>query len=370
MARPDDVKKFNEKVFRSTVRAMKEKGEDVYADGLRHLQKTGKLHPDVDVRQKRESRNAMTINEKGEYILSNGIALPILNMFDGTGSTSHWLEDFFLAAERQYKLLEGARPRYNTQFASAVVQDVSDKTPVVQLSQFESDERSAKQVRLLQPASDGGDSPEDYDLGLVSGLYVYADLWTYYGLKGYFTLTLDEIGRGFVTRDDVESHLGRSLDWIQGGNKLQTSEVCKQLSKYWHVFVLQVPSRGSNMLIETTQWWSKVLDKSRVIQVYKPKLLAEVRAGLIYVTEASQPNKKGLTDFLQEGNQSLLASDIEDVWQMIQTAKEYFGAQSKLPGYDDIPVPGDVFSHFRHAWPIGHPRQSENVTPVETATTS
>lgn len=366
MAKINDVRRFDPVSFRSTVDTMKARGEDVHATGRRHLQETGELHPYVDVKQNRGSHNAMIPNDKGGFSLINGIAMPILSMFDGTGSTAHWLSDFFHAAERQYKLLEGARPRYNTQLASAVVQDVCDRTPVVQLSQFESDERSAEQVRLLQPDGGGGDATEDYDLGLAAGLFIYADLCTFYGLKGYFTITADEKGRGFVTSEDTQKYLGQSLDQLQGGKRLDTAEICRRLTDNWHVFMFQVPS-GRSMLPHTTSWWTDVLGPGRVIQVPEPRLLAEARAGLVYVTEAAQPNKAGLTEFLQTGDQSINATDLDEVWQMLQAAKDHFGAQSKLPGYHEIPQPGDVFEHFRHAWPIGHPRQSENTSSPESA---
>lgn len=370
MSRPDDVKTFDAVSYRAAVREMRSRGEDVYATGRRHLQETGTLHPYVDVTKNRGSHNAMVPGEEpGTHVLVNGIALPIINMFDGTGSTSYWLDAFFHAAERQYDLLDGIRTRYNTQMASSVVQDVTDRTPVVQLSQFESDERVAEQVRFLQPWSHGGDAPEDYDLGLAAGLYVYADLWTYYGLKGYFTLTADEIGRGFVTEANVSRHLGQSLTTIQGGNPMNTQELCQRLMDKWHVFLLQVPSNGGYMHPHTTQWWNEVLGPGRVILVDNPDLLAEVRAALVYVTEAEVPTKQGLARFMQNGNTSYVKADqLDKIWKMIQVAKEHFSAQAKLPGYQDIPRPGDIFAHYRDPWPIGHPRQSENPVYEEVET--
>jgi hypothetical protein len=306
----------------------------------------------------------------GTFVLVNGIALPILNMFDGTGSTAMWLEDFFHAAEKQYKMLDGARTRYNTQLASSVVQDVCDSSPVVQISQFESDERSAEQVRLLQPDSGGGDAPEDYDLGLVMGLFLYADIWTFYGLKGYFTLTADEIGRGLVTKRDVKSLLGQSLDQLQMGDRVSTADICHQLLDKWHFFLLQVPSGGGRILPHTTNWWSDVVDPSRVLKVSDPRLLAEVRAGLVYVTEALNPSPEGLVEFLRnDADQQqfqMNAHDLDTVWRILETAEQHFSAQAKLPEYQDIPRPGDIFAHYRHAWPIGHPRESENVIPPES----
>jgi len=70
-------------------------------------------------------------------------------------------------------------------------------------------------------------------------------------------------------------------------------------------------------------------------------------------------------DELVQNTDIIDAADLDEVWRMIQIAEEHFGAQSKLPGYQEIPRPGDVFAHYRHAWPIGHPRENENVTPAD-----
>jgi hypothetical protein len=124
VARLSDVRRFDSTSYLASVSKMRERGEDVHYTGRRHVQETGAIHPYVDASKNRGSHNAMIPGEEpGVFVLVNGIALPFLNMFDGTGSTAHWLEEFFLSAERQYKLLDGARPRYNTQLASAMVQD-------------------------------------------------------------------------------------------------------------------------------------------------------------------------------------------------------------------------------------------------------
>ncbi|MFH0957541.1 MAG: hypothetical protein V1897_02455 [Pseudomonadota bacterium] len=375
MARTKDIHQFDARTFEETVSKMRMRQEDVHDAGKQHRDQTGKLHPNVDIVGKppRVCRNAMIPGtEAGTYLLARGISLPVLSLFDGTSSTAHWLKDFFHAAERQYTLLDGVRTRYNPQLASGVVQDVynvrHDGLPVVQMAQFESDERSADQVRLLLPASMGNDSAtEDYDLGLFYALSILTDIWTFYSLKGYMTLTLDEIGRGFVSAEGVKEYLGQSGDF----SRMDTCEICRQLLERWHLFILQVPTAGTynQMLPRTSEWWAEQLGKSRVIQVTDPCLLADVRATLIYVTEASNPTKQGLVEFFRSGadKPTIDAANLEMIWRWVHQAEEHFSTQSRLPGYQDIPRPGDVFAHYRHAWPIGHPRQDENITPVESA---
>ncbi len=368
MGKREHVRTFDEAAYAATVRGMASRREGVHDAGRKVLQQTGALHPFVNVRQNRGSRNAMIpdATDSTKFELANGIALPIVALFDGTGSTSEWLDLFFHAAQQQDALLKGARTRYNTQVATGVVQDVCDPTPVVQLSQFESDHRVAEQVRLLQPASAGGDAPEDYELGLAAGLFLETDFWDHYGMRGYFTLTADEIGRGFVTPDLVREHLGQDLK-IQS-SRLTTEELCRMLLEKWHVFFLQVPY-GGDLLRQTTRWWTHALGSGRVITVPDPRLLAEIRAALVYVTEAQQPNQKGLGEFLNAGvdqSHPLTAQDLDNVWRQVNAAEEHFGMQARHPDYGILPKPGDKFANYRHAWPIGHPREQENVTPTDT----
>lgn len=374
MGSPRHVRQFDTQSYRATVNAMSSRGEDVHEPGRKHLDQTGTIHPNVDIvgKKARVCHNAMVPGDKPEtYLLPNGVSLPILNLFDGTASTAQWVKTFFLTAERQYKLLDGVRTRYNPQLATGVVNDIYNVTenglPVVQVSQFESDERSAEQVRLLQPASMGNDTnAEDYDLGLFYPLSIDADFWNFYGLKGYLTLALDEIGKEEVTGDGVRRYLGQSVDI----SRLGTEVICHRLLEHWHLFILQVPTYTGQFAAHTRGWWTARVGSGRVIQVENPNLLAEVRASLVYITEALNPTKQGLVEFLRTGDRMIIdAADLDQVWQMVSKASEHFGAQAKLPGYHDIPHPNDVFAHFRHAWPIGHPRASENA-PIEEAAAS
>jgi hypothetical protein len=208
---------------------------------------------------------------------------------------------------------------------------------------------------------------EDYDLALFYATLIYADLWTFYGLKGYVTLALDESGKDNVSGASVREYLGQSIDM----GHIATAEIIEQLLEHWHVFILQVPGGWGGMQESTTKWWSQRVGRSRIIQVEDPDLLADVRSALVYVTEAMNPTREQLTEFLQVSPEHPVdAYTVNHIWKILQPAKEHFGAQAKLPGYDDIPLPGDEFAHWRHAWPMGHPRESENVTPAEAAVAS
>ena len=357
MARTSDTATFDAKAYRDSTERMRAKGERVHDAGEQVFRSTGKLDPNVDIVGKtRVSRNSM-VRQGTKYVLKNGIALPIMSGFDGTGSMGENVEKAYYAIPKIEGMLKPLRTSYNTQVASAVWQDVQDHHPVVQMSQFESDERIAEQIRLLVPDKDGGDAIEDYDLGLAYlWLATQTDLYDFYGLKGYVFIVADMYGRGRVTKRGIKQYLGHDMQ----EDEVTTRKICQALLEKWHVYYFQVGGGGS----ETKRWWAEKLGAGRVIDVPDSDYLAQVQAGAIYVTETERPTQAGLSKFLlsEESNDRRTAGN---VWEWLQAAEQNFGAQTQLEGYADIPKPGDEFEHFRHAWPLKHARFAENVTPEE-----
>jgi hypothetical protein len=315
---------------------------------------------------RRASRNAM-IKDGAAAVLTNGIKLPIVSATDGTGSMGENVAKAFHGMGRMDAMLGRLRGRYQTDLSFAVMQDVDDHHPVYQMSQWESDNRAAEHIRLLLPDKDGGDATEDYDIGLWYLLNCTDVDIVRYGLKGYIFVVGDQIGRGHVTDSKIFTHLGHTMQ----GKRSSTGDMCQALLKLWHVFYVQVGSGGGGgYRNETTSWWHERLGQDRVVIVPEPDLLAEVQAGLLYVTETCNPTKEGLISFLKADGANKEVSDAEanQVWQWITEARVPFGEQVKLPGYGDIPMPGAKFAHYRHTWPIGHARFGENVTPIDTDT--
>jgi|GEM_PF-1961926 len=364
MARVSDVAAFSPDRYEETVREMAARREKVADKGERVYRETGQLDPLVNIfGATRVSRNAL-LPEGDKFRLVHGPKLPILLATDGTGSMGENVEKAFYAMKSMNAMLQGVRDRYQTDHSFAVMQDVGDSHPVFQMAQFESDERMAEHVRLLIPDHNGGDATEDYDIGLCFVRnWVETDI-VRYGLKGYFSIVADQIGRGEVYPDDVKRHLGHEIQAA-----ISTRALCRELLKSWHLFYCRVA--GNDIYSDrTARWWTERLGPGRVIMVPNPDLLAEVQAGLVYVTETANPTQSGLTEFLLAGgsNSRISQRDTREVWSWLAVAEQHFGAQAKLPGFIDIPKPGDLFSHYRHAWPIDHPRASENVTPGETPT--
>lgn len=358
MARLEDTTKFNAKAHKETVKKMEIRSESVHAEGQRIYKETGKLDQSVNIfGVVRTSRNAFVRNPDGTFTLKNGIKLPVISKTDGTGSMGENVAKAFYAMGGLYTMLNRFDDRYQIDLSVSVIQDVQDKHPVLQMAEFESDNRAAEHVKKLVPDMDGGDPTEDYDLGLwYVDNKVETDI-TRYGLKGYFFLIADAIGRGNVYAEDVEKHLGHEMQ----AESTSTKDICRNLIKKWHLFFIQVKGQR-----DATSWWGRNMGDDRVIVIDNSDLLAEVQSALVYVTETAQPSEAGLKEFLKDSsNKRFYENDVAKVWQWVQAARSLFGAQAKLPGYGKIPKPGDVFADYRDVWPIGHLDESINETKID-----
>lgn len=367
MSRTKDTATFNAEAHNDTVKRMEARHEKVEDVGRQVEYETGYLHPNVDIIDRqtgkgriRVSHNAMA-RQGEQFVLKNGISLPIVSAFDGTGSMGGNVAKAFYAVPILNNMLEVIRRRYNPQISSTVWQDVGDRHPVVQMSQFEGDERIAEQLRLLIPDKAGGDPTEDYDLGLAYLLLgTQTDITDFYGLKGYAFVIADEVGRGYVDPIGVRRYLGFDLQM-----SLNTDEICQRLLEKWHLFYLQVG--GSPY---TTRWWENKLGKGRVIEVPDADYLAHLQAGLIYCTETAQPSEADLQTFFNTGQSNTISNrERSNIWRWLQPASQYFGAQTHLPNFDQIPMPGDVFANLRDPWPMGHQNNTSGSSPTPPPST-
>lgn len=360
--RTKDVADFNTSAHKSTVEDMARRREAVHTRGEEIYRRTGKLGPNVDIfGKKRVSHNAL-VKEDGKARLTRGIKMPIVYLTDGTGSMGENVGKAFLAMGEQFAMLNFLADLYQPDLSVGVVQDVCDRHPPHQMAEWESDNRAADHIRDLVPDHGGGDETEDYQLGLWY-LLTQTDVDIHrYGLKPYCLLVADQICREQVRPDEVSTYLGHAMS-----GQMSTRDVCQKLLANWHLFYVQVGSGGGGSNNWVTDWWRDKMGRDRVVIVPDPDRLAEVQAGLVYATETLQPTREGMVAFLLAGgaNKRLSDSEATEVWGWIEKAGIPFGAQARLPGYDAIPKPGDLFAHYRDTWPIGHPRAGENPPHVE-----
>lgn len=342
--------KFSSTAFESKVRSMEKRGEEVSSVAKEHYRATKQIPRTVDVLngRKRVSRNAMERIAEG-FLLKNGVSMPIFSALDGTGSFRSFFEETF----RQIGLLHGMlgflKTDYFPQVATGVIQDVVDPYPVLQVGEFEADNRIADQMQMLLPAYGGGDAPEDYDLVLLFLRdQVETDLYDMYGLKPYGFMSLDEVGRGRITPSTAKKHLGITLQ-----STVNTEELGQQILERWHFFILLLHDNQY-----TSAWWSQVLDHNHVVRVPRSNLNAATQAALIYVTETEYPTRQDVVELLTSpsvgGNNPVSKRDAEAIYAALEQANVPFGAQTILPNFHRIPMPGSVFADLRDAWPIGY----------------
>ena len=237
--------------------------------------------------------------------------------------------------------------RYHTQMATGAVQDEGDKFPY-QISQFEPDNMVEQQMGLLVPEKGGGDTPEEYQVGLFGTTYLTRTSIAKYGLRSYYFPVGDVWGREELDERLLKRVFGpKVLELAFDGAVPQslpsTEEVGKEMQKNWHGFFLQVERHSF-----TKKWWSKILGKERVVQLPRTEDLAEVQAVIIGLTEGVLDLKTAV-DFLREANVS--ASEARAIVEACRGIP--IGLQTTFPNFDKIPMAGAKFASREDIWPIG-----------------
>ncbi|MDO8496698.1 MAG: hypothetical protein Q7S43_04605 [bacterium] len=298
----------------------------------------------------RESNNLL-VPDGDEFILQFGVAMPVESDLDTTGSMGRNVDVAFgVLPKVQNLLIQGPNAvlkRYHAQIATGIIQDRVDRYPYLR-SMFEPDNEVERQMGLMVPERSGGDSIEDYQLGLFAAGYLTRASIVKYGLKGYYFIVGDERGRDEFDRRVVEQVFGSTVLEKAFGSRLSqslplTGEAAKQALKNWHVFFLQV-----NNLSSTTKWWTSLLGRERVVQLPQTDDLAEVQACIIGLTEGVL-DKKSAVDFLSEvdGNRN----SAERIVQAVDGIP--VGLQATYPNFSKIPSAGARFKSREDIWPIG-----------------
>lgn len=364
------VTTFNTHEHERDVREMHALREEVHAPGERVFERTGHIADEVNVfGKKRVSRNSM--KAKGDKLeLTNGVALPWWNEFDLTTSMRENVEICFEELGMLYDLTEWLRQKWNLQMANSGVQDIGDTTPVFQMTEFESDNRIAKWLRLILSGKNGWDPTEDYDMGEAFGwIAVETDIYTYYKMKGYRFVIGDQQGRGSISSAALLHHLGHELP--NGKAEMATRDITRALSERWHQYYLQVALNDQPATRNfATRYWEDAMGPGHVVLVPQATLLAETQISVVYLLENARVSQKEYIDFIMEStkaaNKPVTREQAENIWAALQVAGIDIGAQTRLPNYAILPKPGSLFTHHRHAWPIDHANAHLNTIPTET----
>ncbi len=202
------------------------------------------------------------------------------------------------------------------------------------------------------PEGDGGDRPEDPHYGLFGAAFLTAAEINKYGLKSYHFLVSDAPGRDLLDPKQLVRVYGDEV-WdkvVENGHQVNknrlpsTAEVVTELLKRTHAFFLQVGGDS-----QTQSFWKKIYGSERMIVLPDVEYLPHVQAAIVGLTE-------GTLD-LQTVEEFLVSNNLkEDMARQIRKSVSNIpiGAQKALPGFEDIPLKGDMFQNKTDLWPIGH----------------
>lgn len=343
--------RHNSQTYAATAAEIQSLGVAATFKGEERVRSGEGIHWLVDPRSKggrRPSWNGYVQLPNGLWHLPDGIALPMVNLSDVTGSMENYIDDIFKALPGIQKyVVQGAKSplrRYQTQLATGVITDIyyhrmNEAWLPLQFSQFEGDNRIDEQMQLLVPPRCSNDTNvEDYQFALFYlARQIEATIW-HYGLKGYAFIIGDEIGRDLVTPEDARQFIG-----VETGDRVATTRLCDEMLEKWHFAYLCVNDDS-----ETIRWWGDRIGRERVIRLRHPEDIPYVEAVFCGLTEGTIDLSNAeayLTETADIGQ-----SRAKDIVERVSHIP--LRAQADLPGFNRIPLAGSVFAAEGDLWPV------------------
>ena len=317
---------------------------------------TGKLNELVDPSGYGTVRRSLLRFDQrpdGLYTVTVGCSVPVEIRLDTTGSMGGNVDVALGVLPETYGLSAKMVPGCDLHMAIGTFGDVQDRFPLCR-PQFEMQaEKIVEQLTLMVPERAGGDFAEDPHYGLFGAAYLSAAYINRIGQKRYdFTvsdapardrLSIKQLERIFGT-DVLEKAAsnGHTVPLDQSGSYLWTKDVVRDVIKESHAFFLQV---GNNF--ETEQFWTNLFGPERVITLPSVRLLPQVQASIIGLTEGTL-DLQSLSDFLKEAGVD--TADARAITRSVINIP--IGAQAALPNFDRRPKAGDVFREKTDLWPM------------------
>ena len=327
--------------------------------------KTGKLDPLVDPAGYNVIRRSLLRFEQREdklWEVTVGTSVPIETRVDTTGSMGDNVDIAMRVLPDAFEQFAKVLPGCDIHVATGIFGDVGDKF-VLCRPQFEMlAEKIVKQLTLMVPERDGGDSAEDPHYGLFGAAYLVAAYINRIGLKGYdFTISdevaHDEFDERQLVRifgDEVFDKVTQNGHQINRRNLPTIKEVVNDLLKRAHAFFLQVGSHP-----HTTRFWSEIFGANRVIVLPRTELAPQVQAVIIGLTEGTL-DLQSVPKFLEEA--SLSSTEVRAIVRSVSNIP--IGAQASLPNYSKRPMKGDLFKEKTDLWPVD-PSEVKDADPAE-----
>lgn len=343
---------------------------------------TGKLQTLVDPSSFNVIRRSLVRleeREDGKFEMLVGCSMPIETRVDTTGSMGGNVDVALRVLPDLVESCEKVLPGYDIHIATGIFGDVCDRFPLCR-PQFEMiAQKIADQLTMMVPERNGGDSPEDPDIGIFGGAYLTRCYINRIGLKGYdFTIT-DAPGRGLIDSKQLERVFGDEVfdKCVENGHEdkiysdvktkdlkdkgvFELPDVWRDLLLRAHAFVLIIGGKGHSF-----NWWVEHVGKKHVVSLPSMEYAPQVQAVIIGLTEGTL-TLDGVADFLEEAipaKQSKHESDIRKnhIEEIVKAVSNIpMKAQAKLKNFKKRPVKGDLFDGKpdvwtdENIWPTGH----------------
>lgn len=185
----------------------------------------------------------------------------------------------------------------------------------IQVSQFESDIRIAKQLEQLWiEGKGGGNSYESYSMAwLIGAHHTKIDSFEKRKKKGYLFTIGDELPTPNLHREDVNRVLGYSPQYSLTGKAL-----LEAARKQWRVFHITCMegSWARSHKSEVRQGWNNVLGKDRAIFLDDYTKVAETILAAIQISEGK--DKEKLLSFLDPATAAIVESATKDVKRIVE----------------------------------------------------
>lgn len=317
---------------------------------------TGKLHELVDPSGYGVIRRSLLRFEErsdGLYTVTIGCSVPVEIRLDTTGSMGGNVDIALGVLPQTYGLSAQMVPGCDLHMAIGIFGDVQDRFPLCR-PQFEMQaEKIVEQLTLMVPERAGGDFPEDPHYGLFGAAYLTAAYLNRIGQKRYDFTVSDAPARERTSVKQLERIFGpdvlekaksngHEVPLDESGSFLWTNDIVRDLIKESHAFFLQV---GDSR--ETREFWTDIFSAERVITLPSVRLLPQVQASIIGLTEGTL-DLQSLADFLKESGVN--KEDARAITRSVINIP--IGAQAALPNFARRPQAGDVFREKTDLWPM------------------
>lgn len=357
--------KFSRDVYEKSYRAHVPKSGPATFRAEQIAYETNKLDHSVDPASDgliRRSLPRFVDQKNGLYRLDVGVPMPLIVRSDTTGSMGYNVDVILRVLADLYELCSRNLPEYDLQVLTEIFGDIQDRLFVLCRSQFEfTAPKILEYLMKMVPGRAGGDIPEDGHYGLLAEAFLSDVAIGNFGLKGYDITITDAPGRMLYDKNQIIRIFGNDVFNVMVKNghvidpyKLPTLiEVMQEIRKHFHAFVLQV--REDNVYRrDTTEFWSETHGADCVIKLPDTEYTPQAVSAIIGLTEG-RLNLQNVEEFLIAAGVREAAA--EELTRSL--AKIPIGAQTLLPGYNNLPAKGSLFRSKTDTQPMSNDEINE-----------